>query len=116
MLDTIFYHPISWCVRPGPSSSSGKGNRASGVHRGVFGPIVLALQIQKEPLVYADVVASAFPMSWVFGRTGCTIAHDHPGMLSDAWFAVQYPGGGRFDLGLYEMLLTIHWPSRFSSS
>jgi phosphatidylglycerol:prolipoprotein diacylglycerol transferase len=28
-------------------------------------------------------------------------------MLSNAWFAVQYPGGGRFDLGLYEMLLTI---------
>jgi phosphatidylglycerol:prolipoprotein diacylglycerol transferase len=35
------------------------------------------------------------------------VAHDHPGLASDAWFAVQYPGGGRFDLGLYEMLLTI---------
>jgi len=48
----------------------------------------------------ADLVASAFPLSWVFGRSGCSLAHDHPGMLSNAWFAVQYPGGGRFDLGL----------------
>ena len=56
---------------------------------------------------YADVIASSFPAAWVFGRIGCSVAHDHPGLPSDAWFAVQYPGGGRFDLGLYEMLLTI---------
>jgi phosphatidylglycerol:prolipoprotein diacylglycerol transferase len=58
-------------------------------------------------LPYADVIASSFPAAWVFGRSGCSVAHDHPGLASDAWFAVQYPGGGRFDLGLYEMLLTI---------
>jgi len=58
-------------------------------------------------LPYADVIASAFPTAWVFGRSGCSVAHDHPGQLSDLWFAVKYPGGGRFDLGLYEMLLTI---------
>ena len=34
-------------------------------------------------------------------------------MLSDAWFAVQYPGGGRFDLGLYEMVLTIPLAATF---
>ncbi|MCU0686307.1 MAG: prolipoprotein diacylglyceryl transferase [Polyangiaceae bacterium] len=58
-------------------------------------------------LPYCDTVASAFPAGWVFGRAGCAIAHDHPGALSNAWFAVQYPQGGRFDLGLYEMVLTI---------
>ncbi|MCU0655523.1 MAG: prolipoprotein diacylglyceryl transferase [Polyangiaceae bacterium] len=61
----------------------------------------------KETMPWADVVISAFPLSWVFGRSGCTVAHDHPGMLSEVWFAVQYKGGGRFDLGLYEMLFTI---------
>ena len=35
----------------------------------------------------------------MFGRMGCSIAHDHPGLESDLWFAVQYPHGGRFDLG-----------------
>jgi phosphatidylglycerol---prolipoprotein diacylglyceryl transferase len=58
-------------------------------------------------LPYVDVICSAFPTAWVFGRTGCTIAHDHPGLRSDLWFAVQYPRGGRLDLGLYEMILTI---------
>jgi phosphatidylglycerol:prolipoprotein diacylglycerol transferase len=38
---------------------------------------------------------------------GCSVAHDHPGLPSDAWIAVQYADGGRFDLGLYEMILTI---------
>ena len=28
-------------------------------------------------------------------------------MLSNVWFAVQYPDGGRFDLGLTEMVLSI---------
>lgn len=62
-------------------------------------------------LEYCDVTVSAFPLAWVFGRAGCAVVHDHPGRLSDAWFAVQFPdappGMGRFDLGLIEMVLTI---------
>ncbi|RYE92698.1 MAG: prolipoprotein diacylglyceryl transferase [Myxococcales bacterium] len=61
----------------------------------------------RETLPWADIMGSAFPLGWVFGRTGCSVAHDHPGLRSDVWFAVQYPGGARFDLGLYEMLFTI---------
>jgi len=47
------------------------------------------------------------PVGWAFGRAGCATAHDHPGLLSDSLFAVRYPGGSRFDLGLLELLLTI---------
>ncbi|MEM6787601.1 MAG: prolipoprotein diacylglyceryl transferase family protein [Myxococcota bacterium] len=61
-----------------------------------------------------DVTVSAFPIAWIFGRTGCSVVHDHPGALSNAWFAVKYPPqylqegfDGRFDLGLIEMVLTI---------
>ncbi len=61
----------------------------------------------RETMPWADIVVSAFPLAWVFGRSGCTVAHDHPGLRSDVWFAVQYPGGARFDLGLYEMLFTV---------
>ncbi len=61
----------------------------------------------KSVLPYCDTMASAFPVGWVFGRTGCSVAHDHPGLRSDHWLAVQYPNGGRFDLGLIEMLVTI---------
>jgi len=61
----------------------------------------------KNALLYCDTLGSAFPLGWLFGRTGCSVAHDHPGRRSDAWYAVQYPDGGRFDLGLYEMILTL---------
>jgi phosphatidylglycerol:prolipoprotein diacylglycerol transferase len=60
-----------------------------------------------------EVINSAFPLAWVFGRMGCSTVHDHPGMLSDAWYAVKWPMGfghgtvGRLDLGLIEMILTI---------
>ena len=63
-------------------------------------------------LAMCEVINSAFPLAWVFGRMGCASVHDHPGQPSDAWFAVRWPmasGGveGRFDLGLIEMVLTI---------
>lgn len=62
-------------------------------------------------LAMCEVINSAFPLAWVFGRMGCASVHDHPGQLSDTWFAVRWPLGngvaGRFDLGLMEMVLTI---------
>jgi phosphatidylglycerol---prolipoprotein diacylglyceryl transferase len=58
-------------------------------------------------LPYAEVASSIFPIAWLFGRLGCSIAHDHPGIQSDLFLAVQYPGGGRLDLGLIELLITI---------
>jgi phosphatidylglycerol---prolipoprotein diacylglyceryl transferase len=61
----------------------------------------------KSILPYCDTMASSFPMGWVFGRTGCSVAHDHPGLRSEHWLAVRYPSGGRFDLGLIEMLVSI---------
>jgi phosphatidylglycerol:prolipoprotein diacylglycerol transferase len=108
VLDTIFYHPDQLVRSPGSLLLIWEGQSSFGGFTGAFlGLLYWRFKFKKNPLVYADVVASAFPMAWVFGRTGCSIAHDHPGMRSEAWFAVQYPGGGRFDLGLYEMLLTI---------
>jgi phosphatidylglycerol---prolipoprotein diacylglyceryl transferase len=53
-------------------------------------------------LPWADLVASALPLGWFFGRLGCALVHDHPGIRSEAWWAVAYPGGGRLDLGLIE--------------
>ena len=74
---------------------------------GSLGVIIWARRTREPVLPYADVIASAFPAAWVLGRSGCAAVHDHPGIRSEAWFAVQFPGGGRFDLGLYEMLLTV---------
>ncbi len=112
IFDAIFYHPDRLAKDPlyilylweGLSSYGGFLGTALGI---------LAWKAYRKLSVmeYTDVVGSAFPLAWVFGRAGCATVHDHPGRLSDMWFAVRWPMGhsfvGRFDLGLIEMVLTI---------
>ena len=58
-------------------------------------------------LPYADALMFGLFPGWILGRLGCFTAHDHPGELSDFVLAVQFPGGARHDLGLYEAFLTM---------
>lgn len=70
----------------------------------------LWLRFRREPrvlLTVAEVIAPALVVGWVFGRLGCTLVHDHIGRLSDFPLAIQFPGGARHDLGLYEFLYTL---------
>lgn len=58
-------------------------------------------------LVMGDLFCFAFPSAWFFGRMGCFLLHDHPGVVTDFFLAVENWGGrgpARHDLGLYEML------------
>ncbi len=106
--DTLFYFPDR--VREDPLSllRLWEGLSSFGGFLGAgLGALGWRWRTGSPLMPYMDVVASAFPTAWVFGRAGCTFAHDHPGRYSDAWVAVQYPDGGRFDLGMYEMLLTL---------
>ena len=108
VLDAIFYHPERLARDPLSVLRLWDGLSSFGGFVGaVVGALVWRTKNKLPILPYADVVASAFPVTWAFGRAGCALAHDHPGLRSEAWFAVRYPEGGRFDLGLYEMLLTI---------
>ncbi len=59
---------------------------------------------QQPVMPYADALAYGLATGWMFGRLGCFSAHDHPGHKTDFFLAVQYPGGARHDLGLYEAL------------
>jgi phosphatidylglycerol:prolipoprotein diacylglycerol transferase len=54
-----------------------------------------------------DLVAYAIPLGWMFGRLGCTLAHDHRGLASTSWIAVNFPEGPRYDLGLIEFLFLV---------
>jgi phosphatidylglycerol---prolipoprotein diacylglyceryl transferase len=54
-----------------------------------------------------DVATYAIPTAFLFGRLGCALAHDHRGVPSTSWIAVQFPRGSRFDLGLIEFLFLI---------
>ena len=60
----------------------------------------------REYWIHADTIMFGFPFAWFFGRMGCFTAHDHIGKASDFFLAVQFPGGSRHDLGLYEALWT----------
>lgn len=58
-----------------------------------------------EILRYFDAASFSFPFAFAFGRLGCTLAHDHPGLRSETgWLTVAYPDGPRYDLGLLEFL------------
>jgi phosphatidylglycerol:prolipoprotein diacylglycerol transferase len=108
VLDVIFYYPGQLLSDPWSLLRLWEGlSSFGGFTGGVLGAIAWKIRYRTRILPYADIVASAFPAAWVFGRMGCSTAHDHPGLHSELWFAVRYPDGGRFDLGLYEMLLTI---------
>ncbi len=56
-----------------------------------------------EPFVYGTVA------SLIFGRLGCSLAHDHPGTETTFFLAVRgWPDGTtRHDLGLYELWVVI---------
>lgn len=55
-------------------------------------PVVRLRDVPRPILPFVDVILAVFPVAWSFGRLGCAIAHDHPGIRasSDAIFAVAY--------------------------
>jgi phosphatidylglycerol:prolipoprotein diacylglycerol transferase len=108
VLDTLFYYPGEVTRRPWSLFMLWEGQSSFGGFVGaVAGALGFGWRYRVRVFPYADVVASAFPTGWVLGRLGCALAHDHPGLASQAWFAVAFPDGGRIDLGLLEMTLTI---------
>lgn len=112
VLDAVFYHPARVAKDPLYLFKLWDGLSSYGGFIGaMIGAFSWRLYRNERLLPYSECINSAFPLAWVFGRAGCASVHDHPGRLSDAWFAVRYPLGegyiGRFDLGLYELVLTI---------
>ncbi len=125
VLDAIFYTPEKIQADPLYIVKIWAGLSSFGGFTGaILGAVAYKLVKRDQVLAYVDTVCSAFPLAWVFGRSGCASVHDHPGKISDAWYAVKcvehVPHGegaaflcrntenlGRYDLGLIEMVLTI---------
>lgn len=108
VLDTIFYYPGQILRDPISLLKLWDGLSSFGGFTGGIVGVLLWRRWYKTPILpYADAVVSAFPAAWMFGRAGCSVAHDHPGIASDLWFAVRYPGGGRLDLGFLEFCYTV---------
>jgi phosphatidylglycerol---prolipoprotein diacylglyceryl transferase len=112
VFDALLYHPARVSEDPLYLLALWDGLSSFGGFAGAIGGAVAwKLSRREQILPYCEMISSAFPLAWVFGRAGCAVVHDHPGRLSDSWIAVRYPLGhgvvGRYDLGVYECLLTV---------
>jgi phosphatidylglycerol:prolipoprotein diacylglycerol transferase len=99
VLQEVFHHPGLLLDRYLGLSSYG------GFLGGIAGAIVWRHRRRMSLLKAGDPVAYAFPAGWFFGRTGCFLIHDHPGVVTDFPLAVDdywLQGVPRHDLGLYE--------------
>jgi phosphatidylglycerol:prolipoprotein diacylglycerol transferase len=110
LVSVIFYYPErireDWRVLYNPFA----GLSSFGGFLGAFLAFMFfTKKAEISRLRYADSVALGLSVGWIFGRTGCFTAHDHPGRHVSASFflSVNYPDGPRIDLGLYELLFTI---------
>lgn len=64
---------------------------------------------------YGELCAYGWAFGWIFARTGCFLAHDHPGIVTDFFLGVRgicesAPGDTSvacFDLGLLEALWAV---------
>ena len=108
LVSVIFYFPERIKQSPWILLNLWSGLSSFG---GFLGALLAFLYYTKREeiprLVYADAVALGLSVGWIFGRTGCFTAHDHPGRHTSFFLAVRYPDGPRHDLGLYELLYTI---------
>ena len=43
----------------------------------------------RERIRYMDAISYTFPFGWLFGRLGCTLAHDHPGSITSFPLAIS---------------------------
>lgn len=114
VLDVLMYRPRDALKNPLELLMVWHGISSYGGFIGCLIGAFVWSKLKKEPLFpYGDQIAAIFPVGWMFGRAGCSIAHDHVGRLSNSALAVAfpdglyYPSGPRLDLGLLELLAMI---------
>lgn len=114
VLDVLMYRPQDALKNPLELLMVWHGISSYGGFIGCLIGAFVWSKLKKEPLFpYGDQAAAVFPVGWMFGRAGCSIAHDHVGRLSSSPLAVAFPeglyfpSGPRFDLGLLELMAMI---------
>jgi phosphatidylglycerol---prolipoprotein diacylglyceryl transferase len=146
VLDEIFYHPAQVIEAPWSLLYFWAGLSSFGGFTGALIGVLLWKFYEMKPvfdlgrwfsvvrpvrrpqplriLPYCDVVLAVFPVAWVFGRLGCTVVHDHPGITAGSWmplsvaygpgpvesfgfFELRHGNTPRYDLGLLEMLFAV---------
>lgn len=106
----IFYHPERILHDPMSLLRFNQGISSIGGLLSAFFAVLLYARWNSEKLNWlqvGDIATQGFIVGWIFGRLACSLAHDHPGLSSNFFLAIQYPDGSRHDLGFYEFLYTL---------
>ena len=106
--DTLFYRPGDFIADPFAALDFTKHmSSTSGFLFGSVAGLITVWLLRGPFLLSAMVIYVGVAHGWVLARLGCTVAHDHPGTLSNFPLAVKFPLGARHDLGFYEFLFTV---------
>jgi phosphatidylglycerol:prolipoprotein diacylglycerol transferase len=115
LVHLVFYHPEE-LADPLRILKVWEGLSSMG---GLAGAIIAAaVWFRRRGLAFGpfgDAWALGLAPGWGIARLGCFSVHDHPGVRSDFWLAVDFPGGARHDLGLYEAILLFALAALLSS-
>jgi phosphatidylglycerol:prolipoprotein diacylglycerol transferase len=74
---------------------------------GLAGAFLYFRRLGRPWLADADILTEALVVSWIFGRLGCSLVHDHLGAATSFPLGISFRGGTFHDLGLYEFLFTL---------
>jgi phosphatidylglycerol:prolipoprotein diacylglycerol transferase len=110
VLDLLFYEPARVLREPIVLLKLWDGLGSFGGFVGAIAAALLFVHRNKVEKAWAYVDASAygFPFGWIFGRLGCTVAFDHPGVATHLFFGERYTDGVvRHNLGLEEAVYTM---------
>src|SRR5450432_3618657 len=90
LVSVIFYFPERIKENPLILINVWAGLSSFGGFLGAFLAFLYYTRKEKIPaLPYADSVALGLAVGWIFGRTGCFTAHDHPGLHTTFFLAVR---------------------------
>jgi len=105
LVHVFFYHPeeltLSWQALKIWEGLSSMG----GLLGGILAAVVWFRSKHIRFADYADAMALGIAPGWGVARVGCFTVHDHPGVRSNFFLAVNMDGVPRHDLGLYEAIL-----------
>lgn len=112
IVHVLFYEPAYYYTHPAEIAAFWQGGASSlGGFLGAAAALWILIKIKKlswrEILPYADLAGVVLWLGWAIGRLGCFMIHDHPGILTNNFLAVNFPGGARLDLGLFESIVSL---------
>lgn len=109
LVHLLAYHPEELSKSPFQLFKVWDGlSSFGGLLGGILAAVVFFYRHKLSFRRYSDAFALGVAPGWAVARLGCFAVHDHPGVHSNFFLAVNFPvagyGGPRHDLGLYDAI------------